>query len=110
MSTEAETQAIPRVSAVATPAVAVPAVPAAIIAAPPTKTDAPEPEVRDGVPAPDAETTAPGTEPAIAEEASVEHIYAATMARLDAWHDTWTAATAELREPRAESERGEAAA
>lgn len=105
MSTDGQTQSIPRVSTMV-----MLAVPAATIAAPRTEVDAPEPEADNAVPVPAPETATPGREPAVAGEEPVESIYEAAMARLNTWHDGWAAATAELREARTDSAPGEAAA
>ena len=88
MSTDPQTQAIPRVAAAA---VAV--------------TNA-----RVAGPAPDAEAaaSAPGGE--IASEESVEEMYEAARARLEALHDRWATAMAEIREAQASSQPGANAA
>lgn len=112
MSTDAQTQAIPRISAAAIPRVST-----AVIAA----TDA---EIVTPAPAPAAESAATGrdTEKAapqaaasapdveVAGEKQVQQLYEAAMARLNALHDNWAAAIVELRETQVDSGPGEAAA
>jgi hypothetical protein len=88
MSTDPQTQAIARVTA------AVAAVGNAPVAGP----------------APDAEAAASAPDGEIASERSVEHMYQAGLARLEALHDRWAAAMAEIREMQASSEPGTAAA
>ena len=107
MSTDGQTQAIPRVPAAvaavtdarANPA---PGGEAEVAAAEPTRETA--------APAPDAEVATPGPSTEIAREVSVERIYEAGLAKLEALHDRWAAAMAEVRQAPASGEPGEAAA
>ena len=107
VSIEAQTAAIPRV-------------PAAVTAVTDARTNpAPggdarvttaEPTTEAAAPAPDAEVAAlePSTE--IAREVSVEDIYEAGLAKLEALHHRWAAAMAEVRQSSASGELGQAAA
>ncbi len=123
MSTDAQTRAIPRVP------VAVAAVTDARVPAPggDVKVAAAEPATEPAAPAPDAEVTVPEPEPKpepepeaevaapgpgteVACEVSVEHIYEAGLAKLEALHDRWAAAMAEIRQAPASREPGAAAA
>ena len=83
MTTDAPTQAILRV-------------PTAVVAVR-------DPEV--AAPAPEAE---PRVE--VARTETVQEMYESGLAKLDALHDRWAAAMAELREAQASGEPGEAAA
>ena len=121
MSTDAQTQAIPRV-----PAAAIRRVWAAVIAAPDAETAAPAPA--PAAPAPDTKTatSAPDTEIAapqpagenaaaasdaeVAGEEPVQQVYEAAMARLNALHDSWAAAMVGLRDAQIDSGPVKAAA
>ena len=121
VSTDAQTQAIPRV-----PAAAIRRVWAAVIAAPDAETAAPAPA--PAAPAPDTKTatSAPDTEIAapqpagenaaaasdaeVAGEEPVQQVYEAAMARLNALHDSWAAAMVGLRDAQIDSGPGKAAA
>ena len=85
MTTDAPTQAIPRV-------------PTAVFAIHEPEVAAPDPEVEAE---PEAE---------VARTETVQEMYEAGLAKLDALHDRWAAAMAELREAQASGEPGEAAA
>lgn len=115
MSTDAQTQAIPRVSA-------------AVIARAEAETAAAQPDVQAAAPGRDAEIAAPqppaetaasvpgaqvaaaGSDTEGAGEEPVQQVYEAAMVRLNALHDRWAAAVVELREAQVGSEPGEAAA
>jgi hypothetical protein len=112
VSTDAQTQAIPRVSA------AVIAAAEAQIAAsrPDVETAAPGRDSGIAGPQPAAETaaSAPGAQVAVAAsdaegagEEPVQQVFEAAMARLNALHDRWAAA---LREAQVDSELKEVAA
>ncbi|HLM07871.1 MAG TPA: hypothetical protein VK402_22060 [Blastococcus sp.] len=123
VSTDAQTQAIPRV-----PAAAMPRVSAAVIAAPDAETGAPTPDAETAAPgrdtemaapqpaaenaasAPGAEVAAAGSDAEEAGEEPVQQVYEAAMARLNALHDRWAAAIVELCEAKVDTELGEAAA
>jgi hypothetical protein len=123
MTTDAQTQAIPRVSAAMFP------VPGAQVA-----TAEPDAEVAAAEPDVNAEAEAKAAEPDVNAEAegeaaepdgevaaaepsaevprgeSVQDIYEAGLAKLDALHDRWTAAMAEMREAQVTGGPKEAAA
>jgi hypothetical protein len=114
VSTDAQTQAIPRV-----PAAAMPRVSAAVIAAPDTETAArapdtemaaPQPAAENAASAPDAEVAAARSDADVAGEAPVQQVYEAAMAKLNALHDSWAAAMVDLRDAQVDSGPGEAAA
>jgi hypothetical protein len=114
MSTDAQTQAIPRVAAAAMPRVsaAVFAAPHAEIAAPApdAETAAPGRDTEIAAPQPAAENAASAPDAEVAGEEPVQQVYEAAMARLNALHDSWAAAVVELREAQDDSGLGEAAA
>jgi hypothetical protein len=115
VSTDAQTQSIPRVPAlvvaVTDARVAAPAPPAEVAAAETdTEAAAPAPGAELAVPEPEPEVAAPEASTEIPCEESVEHIYEAGLARLEALHDRWAAAMAEIRQAPASGEPGEAAA
>jgi hypothetical protein len=94
MTTDAQTQAIPRVPAAILP------VPGAQVA-----TAEPDAEIVDAGPdavvaaaEPDSEIAAAEPRAEVPGGESVQHIYEAGLAKLDALHDRWTAAMAEVRE------------
>ena len=106
MSTDAQTQSIPRVSA-------------EVIAAPDTRTAAPAPDTEPAAPRPaaenaasppDAEVAAAGSYAEVAGQAPVQQVYEAAMARLNALHDSWAAAVVGLRDAQVDNGPGEAAA
>jgi hypothetical protein len=114
VSTDAQTQAIPRV-----PAAAMPRVSAAVIAAPDAETAAPgrdtqiaalQPAADSAASAPHSEVAAAGSDAEVVGEEPVEQVYEAAMARLNAVHDSWAAAMVEYREAQVDSGPGEAAA
>jgi hypothetical protein len=114
VSTDAQTQSIPRVPATVTAVtntrVAAPAPPAEVAAAgPDTEAAAPATAADRAVPEPEAEVGTPEPSTDIPCEASVEHIYEASLAKLEALHDHWAAAMAEIRQTPA-SDQPEAAA
>jgi hypothetical protein len=97
VSTDAQTQAIPRVLA-------------AVVAETDARGVAPASEAEVAVPEPEAEVTATEQNPEIGCEESVEHYYEAGLAKLAALHDRWATAVAEIRQAPAAGEPGEAAA
>jgi hypothetical protein len=97
VSTDARTQTIPRVQA-------------AVVAVTNVRVATPGRDAKVAVPEPDAEDAAPEPSTEIACEESVEHIYEAGLAKLEALHDRWAAAMAEIRQTSASGEPGEAAA
>ncbi len=115
VSTDAQTQSIPRIPAavvaVADARVAAPAPSAEIASAgPDTEAAAPAPDAELAGPGPEAEATAPEASSEIPCEESVEHIYEAGRAKLAVLHDRWVAAMAEIRQAPANGEPEEAAA
>jgi hypothetical protein len=120
VSTDAQTQSIPRVPAavvaVTDARVAAPGGDTKVAAAEPAARHAPAPasdadaDAEIAVPEADAEVAAPGPSTEIGCEESVEHIYEAGLARLEALHDRWAAALAEIRQAPAGGEAWEAAA
>jgi hypothetical protein len=115
MSTDAQTQSIPRlpaaVAAVTDARVAAPAPPAEVAAAgPDTEAAAPAPDAELAVPEDAAEVATPELSTEIPCEESVEHIYGASLVKLEALHDRWAAAMAEIRQTPASGELGGTAA
>lgn len=110
VSTDAQTQTIPRV-----PAADMPGVSAAHIAAPHAETDkstsdaGTESQDETAAAVPAAESAAPSRDQA-AEKEAVQHAYEAGMARLKAIHGGWRAAMAEFGQGHPDSDLGEAAA
>jgi hypothetical protein len=114
VSSDVQTQAIPRVLAAAPPGV-----PAAVIAAPHIELDALTSGAEDTGPgsgeklaAPEraAESAAPNLDAAVAGKEPVQYVYETAMARLNALHDSWAAAMAEFRVHPLDIEPGKAAA
>ena len=115
MTTDAQTQTIPRVSA-------------AVIAGAEAEIAAPQPDVKAGAPGRDIEIAAPqpaaenaasasgaqvaaaGSDTEGAGEEPVQQVYEAAMARLNDLHVRWAAAVVDLREAQIDSEPREAAA
>jgi hypothetical protein len=71
---------------------------------------APALDTEVAVPDPDAQVVAPEHSTEIACEESVEYTYRTGLAKLEALHDRWAAAMAEIRQAPASGEPGEAAA
>ena len=107
VSTDAETQAIPRV-----PAAVAAVTDAQVVPAPGGDAEVAiaESAAQATAPVPDAEVAAPEPSTEIAREVSVEHIYEAGLAKLEALHDDWAAVMAESRQAPASGEPAEAAA
>ena len=106
VSNDAQTQAIPRV-----PAASVDVTDNRVAAlGRDGEISAAGPHTETAAPTPDAEGAAPKREAEVAGEQSVEHIYATGLAKLEALHDRWAAAMAEIRQAPASGEPGEAAA
>ncbi len=110
MSTEAQTQAIPRVpvavACVTGARAPAPGGDAKVAAAEPaTEAAAPPP-----MPEPDVDVADFGPSTEIACEVSVEDIYEAGLASLEALHERWSAAMAEVCQAPASGELAEAAA
>ncbi len=118
MTTDAQTQAIPRVPtavlAVADAEVAAPD-PDAEVAAPDPDAEvaAPDPDAEVAAPDPDAEVAAPDPETEDAapdpetEDArteSIQEMYEAGLVKLDALHERWMAAVAKIREAQTSGE------
>jgi hypothetical protein len=103
VSTDAQTQTIHGVPAAVVP------VTDARVATPAPDTEAAAPDTDVVVP-PDAQVVAPEHSTEIACEESVEHIYKTGLAKLEALHDRWGAAMAEIRQAPASDEPGELAA
>ena len=105
VSTDAQTQAIPRVP-VADAAVAriVPALGGD------AKVAAAEGAAETASSAPDADVTVPEPDAEVACEVSVEDIYEAGLSKLEALHGHWSAAMAEFRQVPARGDLGKAAA
>ena len=97
VSTDSHTQAIPRV-------------PAGVVAVTDARVAAPGRDTEAAAPAPDARVVAPEHSTEIACEQSVDHIYKTGLAKLEALHDRWAAAMAEIRQAPASGKPGEAAA
>jgi hypothetical protein len=115
VSTDAQTQAMPRVSAavIAAPDAEIPTpTPGAETTAPGRDTEiaAPQPAAENAASAPGAEVAAAGSDAEGAGEVPVQQVYEAAMARLNALHDSWAAAMVELREAQVDSGLGKAAA
>jgi hypothetical protein len=92
MTTEAQTQEIPRV--------------------PPAVAAVPDADAAAGAAAPEAaaEVAQELSDPEVAQELSVQEMYEAGLGKLAALHGHWAAAMAEIREAQATREPGEAAA
>ncbi len=106
VSIDAQTEAIPRIPvavlAVHSPQVAAAKPDAAVAdAGANAEISAAEPDGEVAAPEPDADVT---------REESVQQMYEAGLAKLDALHDRWTAAMAEVRTAQVNDGPGEAAA
>ena len=122
VTSDAQTQSIPRVpatvAAVTDTRVAAPGGDADVTAPAPvaevaataagTGATAPAPEAEVAVPERESEAAAASTEIACTD--SVQHMYEVGLAKLEALHGRWAAATAEIREAAARHEPGAAAA
>jgi hypothetical protein len=113
VSTDAQTQAIPRVPVAAVTHAGVAALQGDVeveAAEPATEADAPAPDPEVTVSELDAEVAASGAGSEIGCEVSVERIYEAGIAKLEALNERWAAAMAEVRQAPASGEPGAAAA
>ncbi len=97
MTTDAQTQAIPRV-------------PTAVLAVADAEVAAPDPDAEVAAPDPETEDAAPDPETEDARTESIQEMYEAGLVKLDALHERWMAAVAKIREAQTSGEPLEDAA